>query len=117
MVVNPMSRKECMAFDVVSMLHGTDLAVIAHDEFIKVCRNKKLPEDIEVKHIGPGWHKLVDVMVSVDFAPSKTQAKKLLEAGAVRLDGDKANGIKEIQLSHGPQILKVGKRRICKLEE
>lgn len=114
---HPMARKNCMAIAIVSIFYGAEIACNAANEFTEVFRNKKLPTNIETKHIGPGWHNLVDVIVNVGFASSKTQARKLLEAGAVRLDGDKAGGIKEIQLSNGSQILKVGKRRICKLKE
>ncbi|MHA2280069.1 MAG: tyrosine--tRNA ligase [Promethearchaeota archaeon] len=116
---HPMGRKMIMAHKIVSMLHDTTLATGAFQEFEKVFRNKKLPTDIEVKHIGSGWHKLTEVIVKVGFAPSKNQARKLIEAGAVRLDGDKVNNgyENEIQLGNGPLILQVGKLRICKLEE
>jgi tyrosyl-tRNA synthetase len=118
-IKDPLARKEAMAHDVVNMFHGSSETVKAHEEFIRVFRNKELPTDIKVEHIGPGQHKLIDIIVKVGFVPSKNQARKLIEAGAVRLDGNKVEHPykNEINLSNNPLILQVGKRRVCKLEE
>jgi tyrosyl-tRNA synthetase len=118
-IKDPLGRKEAMAHDIVCMLYGIELAVSAHNEFIRVVRNKELPSELEIKHIGLKWNKLSDIMVSVGFAPSKTQARKLIESGAVRLNGVKLlDPTVEIQMEkEREEILQVGKRRICIIRE
>lgn len=116
-ISHPMARKEAMADDIVGMLHGTIPAMEAHKEFTRVFSNKKLPSEIEIKSIGAGKHALVDIMIGVGFAPSKTQARKFIEAGAVKINGNK---IKDVTLEfecNGDTILQVGKRKVCKLTE
>jgi len=116
-IKHPMARKEAMADDVVAIFHGIIPTMEAHQEFTRVFSQKQLPTDIEVKHLGAGWHSLVDIIVKVGFAPSKTQARKLIGAGAVRINGDKTTCIaSELECDKG-NILQVGKHKICKLEE
>lgn len=114
--MHPKEQKERLAWEIVKDLHGKSAANKAKEEFNRVFSKGKLPSDIKTEHLGNGKHSLVNTMIQVGFAPSKTQARKLIEAGAVKLDGIKEQNVNlEIECDK-PHILQVGKRQFCKLE-
>jgi len=58
---------------------------------------------------------ILDLIILVNFAPSKGEAKRLVTQGGVTLDGEKIIDFqKSISLESG-QILKVGKRKFIEL--
>lgn len=115
--LHPKKAKEHLAWEIVKSFHGFDKANAAQKEFNNVFSKRQLPNNIKTKHIGLGPHSLVDIIINVEFAPSKTQARKLISAGAVKLNDRKETNIDFKFMCDAPQILKVGKRRICKLEK
>ena len=74
-----------------------------------------MPSDIPVAKIGSDEHNLIDIIVRLGFAPSRTQARKLHEAGAVRLNDEKHPAL-TLEHHSFPAVLRVGKRQFCKLE-
>ena len=58
---------------------------------------------------------IVDIVVEVNFAKSKGDAKRLIEGGGVTVDGRKVADWKEnLELSQ-PVVLKVGKRNFARV--
>lgn len=113
-IEHPMKRKEAMAHCIVEMFHGKESAIVAHDDFIKMFSKKVLPEEVEVKFTKPGL--LVNIIADIGFAPSRTQARKLIEAGAVKMDGEKVENTHIIVNPTG-QVIQVGKKKVCRIKE
>ena len=118
--INPRDLKMRLARAIVSQFHTEQESVEAEDEFKRVFQLRELPTEIPVfvleraKYVGKPVP-IVDIMMQVDVAKSRGEAKRLISQGAVSLDGFK---VTEQQPSHTIEdgaVLRVGRRRFVKL--
>lgn len=113
--VNPRDIKARLGFEIVKLYHGENQAKSAEEEFNRVFRDKKLPEDIPVYKINKERFNLIDVLVETKLTVSKGEARRLIEQGGVKIDDEV---IKDWQYEFEPKpgmVIKVGKRRFIKL--
>ena len=76
---------------------------------------KERPEHIPLVRLGVSEMNLVDLLVAVKIAPSKSEARRLIEQGAVRVDGvKKTNSLETISLGT-EKAVQVGPRRFYKV--
>ncbi len=69
---------------------------------------------MEVFQLRPGLT-LLELMMEASLAPSKSQARRLIDQNAVRLDGETLDDpYQELEISE-PTVLQVGKRRYRQL--
>lgn len=115
--VNPRNIKRALARKLVSMYHSGEAALEAEREFDNIFVKKGLPDEVpeyqiekEIKDI-----EITDLIIKVGFAPSKSEARRLIAQGGVSIDGNKVNDIKEIVKLDNSKILKVGKRNFVKI--
>jgi tyrosyl-tRNA synthetase len=114
--VNPRDIKAKLAFEITKLLHNQEKAKKAEEEFNKVFRNKELPSQILEIAIGVKKIKAIDLMIKTKLAPSKSEARRLIEQGAVKLDKDIIkNPFQDIVIKSG-MILQAGKRKYVKIE-
>jgi len=60
---------------------------------------------------------ICELMKQLSFAPSTSEARRLLSQGAVRVDGETVSDI-NFQFSPGNHhVLEVGKRRVARIEK
>ena len=113
--INPRDIKRELARTLVTMYHSEEDALNAEREFDNIFINKGIPDDIEEFKIGT--HKemnILDLIILVNFAPSKGGARRLVAQGGVTIDGDKITDLQSsVKLKKGT-ILKVGKRKFKK---
>ena len=110
--VNPMDIKTELAREIVAIYHSENRAVEAKREFMRVFRERRVPEKMD-SYILKGKVWIVKLLKDVGFATTGSEARRLITQGAVELEGEV---IKEIdyQVEKGG-ILKVGKRRFIRL--
>jgi tyrosyl-tRNA synthetase len=113
--VNPRDIKRALARKIVSMYHSEEAAVKAQEEFDKIFIKKGIPDDIPTKEMNVSEIGIIDLIVEVGFAPSKGEARRLVQQGGVSIDGEKITDFKETVKLKEEQILKVGKRKFIKL--
>jgi tyrosyl-tRNA synthetase len=111
---NPRDVKMELAREIVSIYHGEENAEIAESEFRTVFQEQGLPEDIPNYKIR-GEILIVDLMVDARLATSKSEARRLIQQNAVRLDDEVIEDINAIVRVKTPQVLRVGKRRFLQL--
>ncbi len=113
---NPRDIKRELARTLVTMYHNKEAAEIAQQEFDNIFINKGLPDEIEEFNIGEKKEiNILDLIILVNFAPSKGEARRLVLQGGVSIDGNKISDVQSsISVSAG-MILKVGKRKFIKL--
>jgi len=58
---------------------------------------------------------IIDLITKVNFAPSKGEARRLIQQGGVSIDGEKISDIFQEIVFDSEKILKVGKRKFIKL--
>lgn len=115
-IVNPRDAKARLAREIVKMYHGEKAAANAEEEFNKVFRNKELPSDIPVFQTEKKQYFVLDLLIDTKLAPSKNEAKRLVEAGAVDIDNKtEKDWKKSVELRDGI-IIKVGSRKFIKIK-
>ncbi len=111
---NPRDLKMRLANLIVGEFHDEEAARVAEAEFRKVFQQRELPTDIPEHHI-PAPSNIVEVLFAAGLAPSKSEARRLIDGGGVRLNGEKVPGVDTVVTPGGEQILQVGKRRFVKI--
>jgi len=112
--LHPKRAKEMLAEEIVARFHDEASAKTALAEFNKVFKQKELPSDMpEFELQGPLW--IAKALVEAGLEPSTSQARRDLQAGAVRIDQEKVLD-KDLQLTPGDYILQVGKKKFAKVK-
>jgi len=112
--VNPMVLKKRLGRELVDQLYDREAAQTAEDNFAHVFQQGRVPEDIEEYHLSPGENiDLRDILVKTQLVKSRGEAGRLIEQGAVSIDGNKISSNTAAVASGS--IIKVGKRRFVKL--
>lgn len=118
---HPRHAKARLGKEVVSWLHSPGEAEEAARQFDEVFQKKNLPEDMPVIDLYPSdldaegriW--IVDLLRKSGFVASGGEARRLIQQGAVSLDGDRiTDPDAKIEPRHG-MVLKVGKRRFGRI--
>ena len=115
---NPRNLKRQLARTFVRMYYDELASKNAEDEFDKIFIKKDVPDEIPEFNLSAfsGQINIMDLIVEVKFAPSKSEARRLVLQGGVSIDSKKINDINtSINIKNG-QILKVGKRKFAKLK-
>ncbi|HBG81295.1 TPA: tyrosine--tRNA ligase [candidate division CPR2 bacterium] len=110
--VNPRDIKAKLAFEVVKEMHNEKAAQDAAEEFDKVFKEKGKPTDIPEFKI-EGQIKLVDVLVDAVVVPSKSEVRRLISQGGVKVNDIVVKDTEA--LVDAPSIIQVGKRRFLKV--
>jgi tyrosyl-tRNA synthetase len=114
--VHPMEAKKQLAWEIVSIFDGDEAADEAAMHFKRVHQKRQLPEDMPTYPLAEPEN-VVDVIAAADLARSKSQARRLVQQGAVRTDGEKITDIgTDIEVDEGEEVvLQVGKRRFIRV--
>ena len=112
--VNPRNIKMQLAHQITEEYHGKDGADKAQEEFINVVSNKGIPEDIQEVKIEAGKN-ILDLLTELGFASSRGEAKRLIQGGGVKLDGEKISDMSYSVTVQDSIILQAGKRKFAKL--
>ena len=112
--INPRDIKMKLAYMITEEYHGKDGADKAQADFINVVSNKGIPEDIENVIIDSDKN-ILDLLVELNFVASKGEAKRLIQGGGVKLDGEKISDMSFIVTKNMDKVLQAGKRKFAKL--
>lgn len=114
--VNPRDIKRYLARTLVTMYHSADAAKNAEEEFDRIFVDKGTPDEIQEFHLDNIKEiNIIELIILVNFAPSKGEARRLVMQGGVTLDGEKITDIQKTVSINSGAILKVGKRKFIKL--
>ena len=107
---HPMDIKKRLAKLIVTELHSTQDAEQAAEHFQKTVQDKEVGEIEDVTVTATTLSE--DILVTLELAASKSDAKRLFEQGGVSINGGKVD--MDAVLSDG-DILKVGKRKTVRI--
>lgn len=110
---NPLEFKKRLAFEVAKELSSEKAAKEAQAEFEKVFQKGQSPDSIPTISIKELSVELADFLVGNNLVSSKSQAKRLIDQGAVEIDGQVVKDAK-IKTQKG-QVLKIGKKTYAKV--
>lgn len=120
--VHPRDLKMRLGMEIVKIYHGEEQAKQAKDEFIKMFQKKEAPDempDLILSELGfdPNFEiELVLLLASSKLAPSKGEARRLIEQGGVRINDKKITDISAVYKFTEGDILKVGKRKFARIK-
>ncbi len=112
--INPRDIKLKLAHTITEEYHGLAGADKAQEEFINVVSNKGIPEDIEEVQVEAGKN-ILDLLTDLQFVQSRSEGKRLLQGGGVKIDGNKITDMAYTIESSDPIVLQAGKRKFAKL--
>lgn len=111
---NPRDLKRKLARTLVAMYYDENATLEAEQNFDKIFIKKDIPDDIPEYKIDFNEINIVDLLIKVNFASSKSEARRLLEQGGVSIDGNKITDFTTTLTLENNQVLKVGKRKFIK---
>jgi tyrosyl-tRNA synthetase len=115
--LNPRDMKFRLAEEIIERFHDKAGAVKAREDFVAQFQQGAIPDDlVEVElAVGVNGMLIANVIKSVGLTESTSEALRMLQQGAVKLDGERVSG-KELLLKAGTTVvLQVGKRRFAKV--
>jgi len=116
--INPRDLKMKLAKELVRQYFSENQALEAELHFISLFQKGKVPTEIPVvkiegKDLVDGKIMIGKLVYCIGFAPSNSEARRLVKQGAVRIDGKKIDDC-ELEIEEG-MIIQVGKRKFAKL--
>ncbi len=112
--LHPMDAKMKLAREIVSIFHGEEAVAEAEEHFRMVFQEREVPSDIPVYKMSAP-QKIVDLIAELELARSKSEARRLVQGGGVRLNEKKIKNIEQMVTVTDETILRVGKRKFVKL--
>ncbi len=112
---NPRDMKRKLGIELVKMYYDEETALRTIEEFDTIFIKKEIPDDIPELEMTEDSVKLVDLLTNTGLADTKSNARRLIEQGAVNVNGNKLTDINQVMdIQHG-MIFKVGKRKFLKI--
>lgn len=104
-----------LAREIVSLFYGEKQAAEAEQAFVQVFQNKQIPEEVEEVHATQG-DLLSEVLVRAQTVPSKSEFRRLVDAGAVaNMDTSGEKVTEHDAVVSQSALYKVGKRRFIRV--
>lgn len=128
---HPMEVKKRLAWSVVAQYHGEAAAAEAQAAFVRMFQERRAPENIDEIEldlpeesgavpgkvvIEPEALCLWWVIKAAGLAPSNSEARRLIQQGAVDVDGARITDVNYVLAPHKAYAIKVGKRRFKKVK-
>ncbi|GAB4341119.1 MAG: tyrosine--tRNA ligase [Desulfobulbaceae bacterium] len=114
---HPRAVKAQLARELTARFHGSDAAAAAEKNFEQVFARHELPEDIPECILSAGgepvW--LPRLLNDAGLVSSTSEGRRMIQQNAVSLDGEKVSDVNTNIPASGSVILKVGKRRFCRV--
>jgi tyrosyl-tRNA synthetase len=112
--LHPRDLKMQLAWEIVDIFHGAEAAQAAETHFRTVHQQRELPADMpELKLLEPT--SVVDILTHTGAVASRSEVRRLVQQGGVRLEGERVDDPNLIVRPAGEQVLQVGRRKFLKL--
>ncbi len=120
--LHPKEAKARLAFELVKFYHGEEEAKKEAETFETVFSRKEIPSEIPSYQINPekiadGKMWVVELLKLTGLAKSGSEARRLIQQGGVRWDGEKIKSVDAMLSVNKEHILQVGKRRFLRIKQ
>lgn len=113
--LNPRDAKAKLAFEIVSIYHNGKKAREAEKEFNKIFKEKKLPSNIPTFKIKEKKLNILDLLVKIKLAPTRSEAKRLVIQGGVQIDRETVKDWQKLVEIKKDIVVRAGKRKFIKI--
>jgi tyrosyl-tRNA synthetase len=110
---HPRDAKMRMSREIVSIFYGEAEAASAQEAFVKMFQQKEIPDEMSEHRLQSG-QSVMEVILAAGLARSKSEARRLFDQKAVRLDGETIER-GDVVFPH-PGVLQVGKRKFLRVK-
>ncbi len=115
-ILHPKEVKQRLARELVARFHNTAAALAAEENFEKVFQKGGVPDDLaEIRCPAHEPIALPQLLVDAGLVNSTSDGRRMIQQSAVTIDGVKATDINMLIAPEGERLIKVGKRRFCKV--
>jgi tyrosyl-tRNA synthetase len=113
----PRDTKRAIARAIVRRFHGEEAALAAQAAFDRLFVARELPDEIPELDVAPGPEGSVHLpaVIAEAFGRSRSEARRLLAEGAVKLDGEPVREPDVTSEAVAGRVLQVGKRAFVRL--
>jgi tyrosyl-tRNA synthetase len=115
--IHPKAVKVQLAKEMVARFHSPEAADEAEQTFDQVFARHELPDDIEEVQLPRAneaiW--LPKLLLDAGLVKSTSDGRRMIQQNAVTLDGTRVEDINASIQAEGTVLLKVGKRRFCRV--
>ncbi len=114
--LHPRDAKAQLAERIVSLFHSESEGKNARIEFDEIFKNKGMPDEIPTVKIGRKTIDIVSLLVEAKLVASKSEARRLMEQGGVKIGHEKITDPKAVITIGAPFVLQCGKRKFSRIE-
>ena len=114
--LHPMEVKKALAAEIVERFHGPDAARAAGEYFETRHQRKGIPREIRKGFSPPDRIRVCQLLLDLEFASSKSDARRLVAQRAVRVDGTVVEDPNFEFHRDVHRVVEVGKNRIAQVK-
>ena len=114
--MNPRDAKARLAREIVTIHYSKPSAIKAEKEFNRVFKDKEKPSQIPTYKLAAKKYSILDLLVQTKLAPSKAEAKRLIEQGGVKIDNKTIKDWQKEITTKAGLIIQVGKRKFARIK-
>jgi tyrosyl-tRNA synthetase len=115
--LHPKAIKVRLAKELVARFHNQQAAEDAERNFEQVFSRHEMPDEIEEIRVAVAepevW--IPKLMLDTGLVKSTSDGRRMIQQNAVSIDGEKVGDINAVVPTQGTLLLKVGKRRFCRV--
>jgi len=113
--VNPVELKKKLAIKIVEMYHGKKSSLNASEEFNRIFCQNEMPSEMPKIEIKEEKINILELLVKTKITLSKAEARRLIEQGGVKINGEIQNDWKKEIKTEKEMIIQAGKRKFVKI--
>lgn len=113
--LSPRDLKAKLGFEIAKIYHGEKLAGAAQEKFDRVFSKKETPTDAPSLKVPKKKISVLDLVLLSGVAKSKSEARRLIEQGGVKIDNEVKKNLAEIISLKGNEALKLGKKTFFRI--
>ncbi len=114
--LHPKEIKKQLARELTARFHSSEAALAAEAGFEKVFTKGGVPDDIpEMVSSATEEIWLPQLLVDSGLVKSTSDGRRMIKQNAVSIDGEKITDMNSVVQPEGEVLIKVGKRRFCKV--
>jgi len=113
--MHPKEAKKRLGRILVARFYGEEAGSKAEEEFESIFKEGKRPQEIELLAVDKKEVGLIDLLVEAKLAPSKAEARRLIQQGGVSIDNQPVTDEKLVVPLINERLIKVGKRKFLRI--
>lgn len=113
--LHPKEAKKILAREIVANYYNKNESLLCEEMFERVFRDREIPDNIPEFRFDKRVIRIVDLLVTAGLVISKSEARRLITQGGIRIDQQRINDIEaEISLDK-ERIVQAGKRKFIRV--